>query len=51
MPLTEADAHMVRLYMAGSFHYWDQLPGLARDFREAGATVAELRGCVRHLVT
>lgn len=29
MDLSEQDRAMVRLYMAGCFHYWDQLPGEA----------------------
>lgn len=41
---------MVRLFMAACFHYWDQLPGLAREYTAAGASAEQLRGCVRHLV-
>jgi hypothetical protein len=30
MALSPQDRAMVRLYMAGCFHYWDQLPGAQR---------------------
>lgn len=36
--------------MAGCLHYWDLLPDLAREFYEKGGSIAELRGCIRHLV-
>lgn len=44
------DRALLRLFMAGCFHYWDQLPDLARECYSRGASVAQLRGCVRHLV-
>ncbi|KAL4457939.1 hypothetical protein ABPG75_012804 [Micractinium tetrahymenae] len=50
MDLSDQDRAMVRLYMAACFHYWDQLPGLAREYMGAGASAEQLRGCVRHLV-
>lgn len=92
MDLSPQDRAMVRLYMAGCFHEWDQLPGgarrgaaatqhgsgarlevparlpallvrlwlihaatgspaeLAREYYARGASVAQLRGCVRHMV-
>lgn len=27
MDLSPADRSLVRLYLAGCFHYWEQLPG------------------------
>jgi hypothetical protein len=90
MDLSPLDRSMVRLYMAGCFHDWDQLPGaepalsnfiaavavparllaapaalqpllrltpaslhgaeLARDFYARGASIEQMRGCVRHMV-
>eukprot|EP00887_Chlorella_sp_A99_P001405 scaffold8.g1405.t1 len=48
--LSDKDRQMARLFMAGCFHYWDQLPDAARALYAAGASVAEVRGTVRHMV-
>ncbi|KAI3436852.1 hypothetical protein D9Q98_006262 [Chlorella vulgaris] len=50
MDLSPLDRSMVRLYMAGCFHDWDQLPELAREFYVRGASIEQMRGCVRHMV-
>lgn len=49
--LSQKDRLLVRIYMAGCLHYWDQLPPLAQQFySQAGGTLIELRACIRHLV-
>lgn len=49
--LSPKDRLLVRIYMAGCLHYWDQLPLLAQEFySQAGGTLLELRACIRHLV-
>ncbi|PSC72828.1 4-carboxymuconolactone decarboxylase [Micractinium conductrix] len=50
MDLSGLDRALTRLYMAGCLHFWEQLPGLARDVVAEGGSLEELRGCVRHLV-
>lgn len=48
--LSRKDASLVRLFLAASLHLWEQLPGLSQDCYDSGCSVAEVRGCVRHLV-
>jgi alkylhydroperoxidase/carboxymuconolactone decarboxylase family protein YurZ len=50
MALGVKDEQLVKLYMAGCLHYWDQLPAIAQGCYAVGATPAELRGCLRHLI-
>ncbi|KAK9814833.1 hypothetical protein WJX72_012357 [[Myrmecia] bisecta] len=50
MPLSAKDKGLVRLFVAACFHRWDILPELCRAAYRAGATVAEVRGTVRHLI-
>eukprot|EP00884_Botryococcus_braunii_P011455 jgi/Botrbrau1/2030/Bobra.0047s0012.3 len=50
MGLSTADKALIRLFMAATFHHWKVLPELARSCYKAGAKVAEVRGCIRHLI-
>ena len=43
MDLSAADRAMVRLYMAGCLHYWDQLPG--EWTASSGSVLMRLRSC------
>lgn len=48
--LSDQDASLVRLYMTACFNQWEKLAPIARQFYDLGGSVAELRGCVRHLI-
>ena len=48
--LNDQDSSLVRLYMTACFSQWEKLAPIAREFYAAGGSVAELRGCVRHLI-
>lgn len=45
------DAYLVRVYVTACLCRWNELPDIAKAFLdEAGGTVAELRGCLRHMI-
>ncbi|KAL0039278.1 hypothetical protein WJX79_001162 [Trebouxia sp. C0005] len=48
--MVQKDAALVQLFLAASLHLWDLLPKLCQDCFDAGCSIAEVRGCVRHLV-
>lgn len=48
--LSLQDSRLVRLYMTACFSQWEGLAPIAKEFYAAGGTVAEIRGCVRHLI-
>lgn len=43
------DEELIHLFLTACFHEWDKLPDLARACYAAGCTVAEVRGCIRHM--
>lgn len=47
--LARKDEELIRLFLTACFHEWDKLPDLARACYAAGCTVAEVRGCIRHM--
>ncbi len=47
--LSLKDENLIRLFLTACFHEWDKLPGLAQACYDAGSTVAEVRGCIRHM--
>eukprot|EP00884_Botryococcus_braunii_P017134 jgi/Botrbrau1/4103/Bobra.152_3s0051.1 len=47
--LARKDENLIRLFLTASFHEWNKLPGLAQSCYDAGSTVAEVRGCIRHM--
>ncbi|DBB14768.1 TPA: hypothetical protein ACH3X3_004380 [Trebouxia sp. C0006] len=48
--LVQKDACLTHLFLAASLHSWDLLPKLCQNCFDAGCGIAEVRGCVRHLV-
>lgn len=48
--LEPLDATLVAIYMTACVNDWDKLPPLAERFYALGGTVAQLRGCLRHLI-
>ncbi|CAK0786429.1 hypothetical protein CVIRNUC_009642 [Coccomyxa viridis] len=50
MPLSATDKALARLFMAATFHHWDILPELGRKCYAEGASLEEIRSCVRHLI-
>ena len=48
--LSPLDASLVAIFMNGCLNQWDTLPPVARSFYDAGGSVEQLRGCLRHII-
>lgn len=48
--LSAKDASLIRLVLAASWHQWQFLPRLAQECYDDTCSIAEMRGCLRHLI-